>query len=258
MKFLQNISRLFGATNQLNLSIMKQFIRVCLLAMVGVLLNMTANAQGFEGVITMQMEVPQLGPDKVPMVVTSKGDKSVMEMTVPQQGTMSVYTNRATKKMVMVMAAMKMGFEIDMNKPGIAAKADEVKQMPKATGQKKMIAGYNCELYTLDPKDGSQVEMWMTGDLPKTLSMAVGSAIGGLGTMNKGGAGNGGASGGFDDILAKGLVPIEFDAKSDGKVMATIQFVKYEQKSIADSFMEVPSGINIQQMPDMGKMGGRH
>lgn len=231
---------------------MKQFIRVCMLAMVGMVLSISANAQSFEGVITMQMIVPQLGADKVPMVITSKGDKSVMEMTIPQQGTMTTYTNRTTQKMVMVMAAMKMGFEVDLKKAEQAAAASGSQAIPKATGQKKSINGFNCELYTMSPKDGSEVEMWLTGDLPKTLSSAVGGAISGMNKMNNGSS----SSKAFEEILSKGLVPIEFDAKTGGQVVATIQFVKYEQKPIADSYFVVPSDINVQPMPDRGSMGG--
>ncbi len=223
-----------------------------MLAMVGMVLAISANAQNFEGVITMQMIVPQLGPDKVPMVITSKGDKSVMEMTIPQQGTMMTYTNRTTQKMVMVMAAMKMGFEIDLKKAELTAAANPNQAIPKATGQKKTINGFNCELYTLSPKDGSEVDMWLTGDLPKALSSAVGGAISGMNKVNSGG----GSSKAFEEILSKGLVPIEFDAKNAGQVMATIQFVKYEQKPIDDSYFVVPSDINVKPMPERGTAPG--
>ena len=224
-----------------------------MLAMVGMVLAISANAQNFEGVITMQMIVPQLGADKVPMVITSKAEKSVMEMTIPNQGTMMMYTNRATQKMVMVMAAMKMGYEIDLKKAEQAAAASNANpSIPKATGQKKTINGFNCELYTMSPKDGSEVEMWLTGDLPKSLSSAVGGAISGMNKMNAGGN----SSKAFEEILSKGLVPIEFDAKTAGQVVATIQFVKYEQKPIADSYFVVPSDISVQPMPDRGSMGG--
>ena len=235
---------------------MKQFIRICLLAMVGIVFAVSANAQTFEGIIGMEMYVPQAGPDKIPMEIKSKGDKSVLTMTVPQAGTMSIYTDRVAQKMVMVMAAMNMGYEMDLKKASADAAAAAKPTPPVSAGQKKVINGYNCELYTMQQTDkGVTMELWMTADLPKTLSAAVGRAIGGMNSMNSGGASSADA---FDEFVKKGLVMIEFDAKSKGQLMATATFVKYEQKSIADADLTVPAGINVSPMPDRNSMGGQH
>jgi hypothetical protein len=216
------------------------------------LLPSLVSAQGFEGTMTMQMTIPQLGGSPIPMEIAMKGDKSVSTMSNPMAGEMKVYSDLKAMKTVMVMG--KMGYEIDMNKKNPnAANADET-QAPVATGQKKTINGYACELFTSKPKEG-ELEMWMTLDFPKEITSSIGrSFTGSMGGMR---ANKGAGENAFAGLILKGYAPVQINMKKDGETMATIEFVKYEKKSLSDALFVIPTDVNVQPMPDM-QGGGMH
>src|SRR5437016_5735908 len=132
------------------------------------LLSINAFAQGFEGTISMEVTAPNMGEKKIPMTISTKGDKSLIHIETPQ-GAMNMYTNRSTEKTTMVMLARKMGFTMST-----AAKIEKASDDSKvtATGEKKMINGYNCELYTVVSEKNGTSNMWLTNDLPKSLILA--------------------------------------------------------------------------------------
>lgn len=228
---------------------MKLTARIVLtLAAIAILASSSA-AQGFEGVITMNLTIPQLSDSPVPMTIEMKGKKSVTSMTNPMAGEMKIYQDASTMKRIIVMGG-KMGYETDMNKNHEGADTEKI--VPVDAHQKKTINGYGCSLYTIEMSKGS-MELWMTADLPKDVIASLSSSFsGGLGGMR----GAGGSDDAFTALLAKGLAPIQTIIRADGKIAATMDLVKYEKKSIADADLTVPADVKVQPMPDM--MGGPH
>lgn len=213
-----------------------------------VVLYANANAQGTGIEITSKMTSPMMGGNPMPMVVDIKGDKAVTTMNNPM-GEMKVYTDNSTHKTVLVMGG-KTGYEVDAKKAEELAAAKKDSIVPVATGQKKTINGYNCELYTATSSD-ADFEMWMTSDFPKDITEAMKkfSSGGGIGGMR------GGKANPFGSLMEKGLAPVQTDVKNKGQLMASIEFVKYERKSLDDAMFIVPSDVTIQPMPAM--MGGQ-
>ncbi|MBS1904082.1 MAG: DUF4412 domain-containing protein [Bacteroidetes bacterium] len=217
-----------------------------------------AFAQSFEGTMTMQMTIPQLGGNPIPMTIYMKGDKSATSMQTPMGGEMHTYTDLQKMKTVMVMGG-KMGYEVDLNKAKEAAASAEPKEVvhPSSTGKSKTINGYACDEFIMNIKDG-QMDMWMTKDFPKdimsSISKSMGRNLGGM-RSNQGA----GAEGAFKELTDKGYAPVQVNMTKDGQVMATVEFVKYEKKSVDDKDVTVPADVTIQPMPDMsGRPGMGH
>ncbi len=206
-------------------------------------------AQGFEGVITMSMSIPQMGDKPMPMVMSMKGEKSLTHMEMGPMGATDIYKDGSTK-MVMVMKAMNMGYEMDLAKVKEQASKDEKIPEITATGKKEKINGYNCEKYVCTLEKGMTMEMWMTSELPKNISTAIANSI--QGGMRS--AASSGTATAFEEMMKKGLATIRVSVKKDGEEQAQINFEKFEAKSLPDELFIVPAGVNIMQMPS--GMGG--
>ena len=107
----------------------------------------TVFAQAFEGTMTMEMSVAQMGTQKISMTVSVKGDKSVSDMQMPSVGAMKMYVDQKAETMTMVMPSMKMGMVTDLKKAAEMAKKnqDTIPPTITATGEKKTINGHNSE-----------------------------------------------------------------------------------------------------------------
>ncbi len=214
-------------------------------------------AAGFEGVIKMEVTTPMSADKKIPMTVSIKDKKSLVEMEAPQVGKMMIFTDQSTHKATMVMTAMKMGFSMDIDAAKEMVK-DHKMGAPVATGQKKTINGHSCELYTMDNNGDGTIEMWMTSDIPKDIAQALHESMSGMqGGMNKGKNVNSEA---FMALAEKGLFPCETIVKDkSGKQQAQMDLLSFEKKSLSDDLFTVPSDIKIQPMPTgMGGGMGHH
>src|ERR1043165_9843372 len=91
-------SSIFSLVNdiQMNMKIRYNFVAVLLLILASII-SSNAFAQGFEGVVTMQMSMPLLGDQKIPMTINVKGDKTMTVMDIPMQGSMKIYADKTTK-----------------------------------------------------------------------------------------------------------------------------------------------------------------
>ena len=187
---------------------MKQHRRIFLGAALVLLFSANAFAQMFEGVITM--EITSLRMEKaMTMVISTKGDRSMAEMQMPQ-GNMKMYIDKAAGKMTTVMESMKMGMEMNLEKAKEIGKENKEDAKPpkvEATGEKKVINGHSCQLYRVTTHEDSQSNWWMTDDLPKSILnslRAVYNSSGGAMRNKNGGIG----AAAIEEMFKKGLVPI--------------------------------------------------
>ena len=208
---------------------------------------MNAFAQGFEGTISMEIATAKTGDKTIPMSISTKGDKSLIKVDGPM-GAMNMYTDRKLEKITMVMPAQKMGISMST-----AAKTEKGSDDSKVTvtEKKKMINGYNCQLYTVtSEKSGTVTDMWLTGDLPKSMAFAFKNAF-----SNPGGRNSKSLSPAIEEIFKKGLLPIQFEVKKDGKTESTVNFLSYKEEKLDDSVFVIPSDIKVRDMPAMGGGG---
>lgn len=227
---------------------MKHLISFFLFAAFIGVTSLTTLAHGFEGVISMQAIVAQIGDQAIPITISTRGEKTLMEMSIPM-GTMKIIMDRAAGKMTTIMG--QNGMQRDINsgtKKNRKSDHDDTKVV--ATGEKKVIKGHNCELYIVTFKDGES-DMWVTSEMPATMLEAMKSSF--TGGMQALSARGGSAGGGFEEIFKKGLVPVQVEMKKDGKVNATITVLSFEQKKLDDSVFEVPADVQIMQMPAGGR-----
>jgi preprotein translocase subunit SecD len=209
-------------------------------------------AETFEGTISMTITSAQLGGKTIPMTINVKGDKAMVQMEVPQAGAIKMFSDKATGKTVFVMEAMKMGFEMPKADPSAPK---ETPQVPKPTGEKKTINGHYCEKYSSTSSDGTEIDMWLTTDMSKSLSAALRNAFtGAIAAMSRGKNTDGASA--YAELFNGGKLPVEVDVVKGGVVQATVTYDKFEQKSLSDAMFIVPAEVNIQQMPaGMGGMG---
>jgi len=202
------------------------------------------HAQGFEGTITWSMTIPMLGDDeKHPMVMNMKGDKSETEVDMGMMGNMKSYKDGATKKMYMVMGSSKSGFVMDMKD---LKSSDPIEV--KATGNKETIAGHPAEEYSLKGQKGVDISLWMTADMPKDIQESFFNAIKDSPNQDPN------VKKAMKQLADKGLVMVRIVMKDAGETQMTMEFVKYEKKSLDDSFFVPPADVKFGPMP--AGMGG--
>jgi len=213
-----------------------------ILSLVAVVLTTPIFAQ-FEGVIEMGVNASRLGGQEVPVIINVKGDRAKMVLDMPQTGEIAVYSD-SSKKVITVMAAMNMGFEIDF---GAVENSTENIPAPQSTGKKNTVNGYACDEWTCTPEAGLEISMWMTKEMPKNLSASIFNAL------EKSMQGISGP-GAFKQLFADGYIPVQTVVKKNGNAEATVTFKKFEEKSLADAIFEIPTNITIQKM-DPSMMG---
>lgn len=160
---------------------MKTMIRT-ILAGLFLILAVAANAQTFEGKMTMKAEALDLPAEMEPMksmfestmTIYTKGNKSRLETTQPMVGEMIVITDmdKKTSTVCMNMMGEKIAVisEIDEQEKD----EDEIKEedIEVILGDKsKTICGYTCNNATLRVKQEgttSEVEVWYTKDIQNT------------------------------------------------------------------------------------------
>ena len=199
-----------------------------------------AQAQEFEGTITTQMFSPMLGNQKIEMVSMVKGNNVLQTANDPKQGKMSIYTDMKTGTQIIVMEAQKQGMEIDQSAVDQAIKSMHLPVLiPKATGTKQKIAGYNCELYTLTIDSTQEMDIWLTKDLPKEVVAALKNCT------EAGMKSTGVKSDGLMSLFKNGYAQVRMEIKFNGVTQLTNEFVKAESKKIKDTAFIVPADIKV-------------
>jgi hypothetical protein len=183
----------------------------------------------FEGTITWAMTIPMMDDEKHSMIVNVKGDKNESEMDMGVQGIVKVYKDRSTKKMYIVMTAMKMGMTMDLSDINNAVDSIDI----KPSGQKETIAGHPAEEYLIKGAKGD-ISLWVTSDFPKEIQQSF------YKSLNDNPQSDPNQIKAIRELVGKGLVPIRIVVKSAGEVQMSMEFVKYEQKSLDDALFIPP------------------
>jgi hypothetical protein len=211
------------------------FAVICLLALPSYI-----KAQTIEGTITMQMASPMLGSQKVDIVYSVKGDKVLQTADDPKVGKISVYTDNKTGTQIIVQEAQKQGMEIDQVVMDDAIKSMHMPDLvPKATGKKDIVKGYNCELYTLMMDSVQEMDIWLTKDLPKDLWVAIRNCT--VAGMKNTGV----KSDALMNLFQSGYAQVRMEMKYNGVTQLTNEFLKAEQKKLDDSIFTVPADITV-------------
>jgi hypothetical protein len=198
-------------------------------------------AQGFEGVVTMQMKIPVLGDQTVPMVISIKGDKTVTAMDIPMQGSMKMYADKITKKTIMVMEGQKIGMEIDQDMAEAALKGKTL-PTPKPTGKKETIKGYSAEEFSAMMEGGIEINLWMTKDMPKDVAQAINASSASSMQMI------GSKSSAFQDLYKQGYISLRTVVYKDGNPQVIVEYASSEKKKLDDAIFVVPKDITIQKL----------
>jgi hypothetical protein len=208
--------------------------------------------KAFEGTITWTMTMPQLGDDDAhPMIINVKGKKSETEMEMGAMGSMKTYSDFDTRKfyMCMAMGSSKMNYVADMDDPDlkkVAQKQSDDSLNLSPTGKKEIIAGHPSEEYLLKGlKNAADISIWVTGDFPKEMQESFSNSL-----NNKPGQ-DPKQTKAFKQLADKGLVPVRVVMRRNGEIAMTMEFVKYEQKSLNDSVVTPPADVKFSPMPKM-------
>ena len=200
------------------------------------------HAQAFEGTITMQMASPMLGNQKIDMLSMVKGNKVLQIADDPKQGKISIYTDLNTGTQIIVMEAQKQGMLIDQAMIDQALKSMNMPVLvPILTGKKQKIAGYDCELYTIAMDSVQEMDIWLTKDFPKDLSVAIRNCTeAGMKT-------SGVKSEALLKLFQKGYGQVRMEMKYKGVTQLTNEFAKAEAKKLDDAMFTVPSDIKVER-----------
>ncbi len=197
----------------------------------------------FEGTMTWSMTAPQMGDDSHPMIINVKGDKTESEVDLGTMGNIKTYSDN--KKIYMVMGAMKTGYIMDKT-PDKAIKNKLDSLDLKRTGQKATIAGHPAEEYLLKGmKGGAEVSIWVAGDFPKKIRESF------YHSLNNNPGEDPAQLKAMMQLADRGLVPVRIVVKRDGEMQMTTEFVKYEEKSLADALFVPPADVKFGPMPKM-------
>jgi len=194
----------------------------------------------FEGTLTWTVKIPMMDDDAHSMIINVKGDKSEIDMDMGDQGgMMNFYTDRTTKKRYSVMTELKMGTVSDID--------DSVQYNVKddslnPTGQKATIAGHPSEEYISNSTKGD-VSLWVTSDLPKDVKECFYNSLSNSPGQNPKGIKE------MKYLSDRGLVPVRIVVKIVSETIMTVDFVKYERKSLDDSLFVPPASIKYDAMP---------
>ena len=217
------------------------FIIVVLLCCIS-LIPTVIHAQAFEGSITMQMASPMLGNQKIDMVSMVKGDKVVQTADDPKQGKITIYTDLKTGTQIIVLEAQRQGMQIDQ-----AVMDNAIKKMnmpvliPKATGKTQKIAGYNCELYTIQLDSTQEMDIWLTKEFPKDLLVAIRNCT------EAGMKNTGVKSDALMALFQNGYAQVKMEMKYNGITQLTNEFAKAEPQKLDDSMFTVPTNIKVEK-----------
>ncbi len=165
-----------------------------------------------------------------------------MDMDMGVQGNIKTYLDDAKKKVYIVVAALGRGMTSDLSPK------DTGKSNLKATGKTQTIAGHTAQEFVLTgPKQ--DVTIWASPGFPPDLCQTV------YRNMRDQPNNDSGVANAFREISSKGMLPIKIVVTQAGDTALTMEFVKFERKSLPDSLFVPPANINYQPIP-AGMQGG--
>lgn len=206
--------------------------------------------KGFEGRIVQTISIPALGDEKMELVMNVKGEKIMMAMDAGPTGAMRMYPKADGSSLLIVMDAMKMGMEINMEDAMKMAKTASNEPQPemKSTGKKETVNGYSAEEWTVNAADNTTMSMWLTSDIDKSVASAIQTSMKAMNASRPDAAQTAIAK----MLQDKGMIAVRTTVSKDGEVAAIFDLVKVEKTSITDDTFVPPTDITIQKMPMQG------
>lgn len=212
-----------------------------------------AQAQGFEGRIIQSLSVPQLGDEKMEIVMNVKGEKLMVSTDMGPGGVMKMYSTNGGKSMIMVMEQMNMGMEMDLEQASSQATTASAEQSAmKPTGKKETVNGYAAEEWVATLDENNVMTMWLSADFDKSLVTAMQTAMKAQNAHSQSAA----QSDILKTLTEKGMVAVRTEMTMNGETAAIVDLVKIEKTSIADAIFVPDPSIQIQKMdPSMMQQG---
>jgi hypothetical protein len=171
-----------------------------------------------------------------------KGQNIRLDMN-SARGEVNALFDRANKKVLMIMPAMKMymEFPMDLMKDNSENEnMDNETDKFEKTGEMKKINGYNCEKWIMKENNGS-TEAWMTKDL------------GGFMFFDSP-MGNKSESTWQKDIEESGNFPmLVIQKNNEGDEISKFNVLTVVSMNLDDSFFKVPDGYSQMKMPIGGQ-----
>ena len=113
--------------------------------------------------------------------------------------------------------------------------------IPKATGKTQKIAGYNCELYTIQLDSTQEMDIWLTKEFPKDLLVAIRNCT------EAGMKNTGVKSDALMALFQNGYAQVKMEMKYNGITQLTNEFAKAEPQKLDDSMFTVPTNIKVEK-----------
>ncbi len=123
-----------------------------------------------------------------------------------------------------------------------------MKELPKPTGKKQEINGFDCEEYLLTTeKQGKklEMEMWITTDPRLKFYDVMRDAL-----LGKGRTGAGGMEqlmSAFEPFAGEGKVPVKMSMKVNGKEFMSSELLEMIEEKLDNKYFEIPKDYKIQE-----------
>lgn len=122
------------------------------------------------------------------------------------------------------------------------------KAMPKPTGKKDEINGFDCEEYVLSSDiEGKpvEIEMWVTQDPRLKFYEVVRDAI--LGKKRTGEGGLEQLMAAFEPFAGKGQVAVKMVLRMNGKDFLSSEMTEMSEEKTEDKYFEIPKGYTVKE-----------
>jgi Domain of unknown function (DUF4412) len=218
----------------------------------------TSSSSNFEGTVAMKIE----GDNERTMQMTYflKGNRTRIETNLPDspEGSAVMLWDTEGGKITTLMPSRKMYVTMDLKqaaedfKGTKKSRGEDDTEFPKltSTGKQETIAGHVCE-------------HWLMGENQEVdICVAKGLGYFGMGGQSAGGLGSwknfvfspkmlaqAAAHPEWVKFLEGGAFPLKLSAKSDGRVMMTMEATKIEKKALDDSIFSVPPDYKEMSVP---------
>jgi Domain of unknown function (DUF4412) len=197
----------------------------------------------FEGTVSWNATITQLGDDKHSMILNVKGNKIESEFDLGAMGVVKTYVDPGNKKIYQIMGGMKSGRVADI--PSDSSGAGGGFEL-KPSGKKDTVAGHTAEQYSF--KDaGADITISAASGFPQKLSN--------LGQQIMSGQQDATMENAFKKLSKMGLFPVKLVVTREGEVSMSLEFVKYDEKKLDDALFVVPTDVKFTPMPKMGGGG---
>jgi hypothetical protein len=207
------------------------------------LLGITAGASAqasLQGILEMNATIAQSG-EEIPATFSLKGDRMKL-VTDFGMGETSVYFDKATDRLVAILAALNMGYELNA-KELQARKGEIVTPTAASNGKQESINNVTCDGFICQFANGLEMEIWATRDIPngvyKALLQSFAPSIEMILKVS---------TASIADLVEKGYAPVRTIVRKDGIEKARVTINKFEEQSLADALFAVPTNVTIQRV----------